>query len=120
MQNNRLIFVYNANSGLFNTVSDIAHKITSPETYQCDLCQLTHGYFKIKSKWQAYLKHTGDQFVFLHKDEFTQQYPMQNTDLPAVFIEQETGLQLYLSKQRIESLQSLDELIALLNDQLSA
>ena len=64
------------------------------------------------------MKQTGDQFVFLHKDEFVQLYPMQNTNLPAVFIEQKAGLQLFLSKERIESIQSLEELIALLNDHL--
>ena len=31
-----LLFVYNADSGLFNTMADIGHKLLSPETYaQC-------------------------------------------------------------------------------------
>lgn len=41
------LFVYNADSGLFNTATDIAHKILLPETYACNLCALTHGHFKI-------------------------------------------------------------------------
>lgn len=30
-----LIFVYNANSGMWNTMLDTIHKTVSPETYQC-------------------------------------------------------------------------------------
>ncbi|NJM95354.1 MAG: GTPase, partial [Acaryochloridaceae cyanobacterium CSU_5_19] len=41
----RLIFVYNANSGGINTALDIAHKLLSPSTYRCNLCRLTHDTF---------------------------------------------------------------------------
>jgi hypothetical protein len=41
-----LVFVYNADSGVFNTLSDIAHKIFSPETYACNLCALTPHEFR--------------------------------------------------------------------------
>ncbi len=30
----KIVFVYNANSGLMNTVLDIGHKIISPDTYE--------------------------------------------------------------------------------------
>ena len=46
----KLIFIYNADSGLFNTVTDIAHKIFSPETYSCNLCALTHDYFTVRDE----------------------------------------------------------------------
>ena len=38
-----LLFVYNADTGLFNTVADAAHKILSPSTYSCNLCKVTYG-----------------------------------------------------------------------------
>ena len=38
-----LLFVYNADSGFFNTLADIGHKLFSPATYPCQLCAITHG-----------------------------------------------------------------------------
>ena len=32
-----IVFVYNADSGLFNMVTDTAHKMLSPDTYECNL-----------------------------------------------------------------------------------
>ena len=37
----RLLFVYNADTGLFNALADSAHKILSPQTYQWVLCEVT-------------------------------------------------------------------------------
>jgi hypothetical protein len=51
-----LVFVYNADSGVFNTLSDIAHKIFSPETYACNLCALTHTNFGMRGEWKRLLK----------------------------------------------------------------
>jgi len=36
--NTTLIFVYYGESGLFNTLTHVAHKISSPQTYPCNLC----------------------------------------------------------------------------------
>ena len=52
---NRLLFVYNADSGLFNTMADIGHKIFSPQTYSCLLCALTHGYFRERDEWRRFV-----------------------------------------------------------------
>jgi hypothetical protein len=46
MKTKSLLFVYNADSGVFNLVTDIAHKIFSPQTYACQLCCITHGNFE--------------------------------------------------------------------------
>jgi hypothetical protein len=40
----KLLFVYNADSGLFNSIAEAAHKIVSPQTYRCDLCRITYGW----------------------------------------------------------------------------
>jgi hypothetical protein len=36
-----LIFVYRADRRIFNTVSHTMHRLFSPETYECPLCQIT-------------------------------------------------------------------------------
>lgn len=70
-----LIFVYNADSGAVNTLLDSAHKILSPSTYQCQLCQLTYGVFKENEAWKDFRQALSEEVVFLHRDEFEQQYP---------------------------------------------
>lgn len=75
----KLIFVYNANAGKINSLLDSAHKLISPGTYDCKLCELTHGVFKEDVDWILFresVKTTNPnlQLEFLHKDEFEKQY----------------------------------------------
>lgn len=75
----KLIFVYNANAGKINSLLDSAHKLISPGTYDCKLCELTHGVFKEDVDWIRFresVKTTNPnlQLEFLHKDEFEKQY----------------------------------------------
>ncbi|NOR25597.1 MAG: hypothetical protein GQ542_14665 [Desulforhopalus sp.] len=39
----KLIFIYNADSELANTVKDIGHKLFSPNTYDYLFCSLTYA-----------------------------------------------------------------------------
>lgn len=80
-----LLFVYNADSGLFNTVTDIAHKVFSPETYQCDLCALTHGYFSVKEQWQSFINELGVPCEFLHRNQLDSVSGIDATQLPAIY-----------------------------------
>ena len=114
----KLIFVYNADSGLFNTVSDIAHKVLSPKTYSCNLCALTHGHFKIKQDWVEFLEQIDAELEFLHRDEFLNNYQLPDPRLPAIFIETETGLLPFLDNILINNLQSLKELKTAIKNKL--
>ena len=114
MPNNKIIFVYNADSGFFNTVSDIAHKITSPETYQCELCALTHGYFTIKNQWKKFIESTEEEFEFYHRDEFVKLYGQQDEPLPAVFRQAKNRLEVLINKYQLQSLQDIQQLIDLI------
>jgi hypothetical protein len=72
-----LIFVYNANSGWLNAVVDSAHKMLSPQTYPCKLCELTHDATGQRDEWRRFresVKNTGTTLEFLHKDEFEKVY----------------------------------------------
>ena len=80
-----ILFAYNADSGLFNTMADIGHKIFSPETYECALCALTHGYFKERTQWREFVEGLDCECQFLHRDEFVRRFPDISTALPAVF-----------------------------------
>ena len=96
----RLVFVYNADSGLFNTMADIGHKIFSPQTYACDLCALTHGYFSERREWRGFVESLPLPCEFLHRDEFLQAYPeQQGLRFPAVLRADANGQQLCLTPE---------------------
>ncbi|MEJ7610614.1 MAG: hypothetical protein WKF88_05480 [Ferruginibacter sp.] len=113
----QLIFVYNANSDLLSTVTDFAHKILSPSTYQCRLCALTYGNVSIKQEWKFFVESLPIKTVFLHKDEFETQYKIQPV-LPAVFIAINGAINEVITKKETESCQTLKELKKLVTKKL--
>jgi len=44
----KLIFVYNADSGLLKGIKDLIHKNVSPDTYPCSLCAVTYDNFDMR------------------------------------------------------------------------
>ncbi|MAT65509.1 MAG: hypothetical protein CMN57_07670 [Gammaproteobacteria bacterium] len=103
----KLIFVYNADSGLFNTATDIAHKILSPQTYSCDLCALTHGHFRIRKEWVAFLESLPLEQEFLHRDEYRARYGGTEPQPPAVLLDTGEGPELLLDRQAIAACRDL-------------
>ena len=108
--NHTLVFVYNADSGLFNALSDISHKIFSPQTYQCNLCALTHSTFGMRKSWKQFLETLDKSFEFLHADELKKQYGMSNVSLPAIFVKEDKSLRLWVNATEIEECRTMDEL----------
>ena len=82
---NPLLFVYNADSGLFNTLGDIGHKLFSPATYPCRLCAITYGVLTERAEWRAFVESLGVPCEFLHRDQFRERFPGVEIALPAVF-----------------------------------
>jgi hypothetical protein len=114
-----LLFVYNADGGLFGTVTDFVHKLVSPNTYNCHLCALTYGNFLMKQEWKTFLTQLPAEKMFLHKDEFEQQYH-SSAALPAIFyLEENTPLPL-LSAAEINACPDLEKLQMLLQQKIRA
>jgi hypothetical protein len=112
----KLIFVYNADSGKWNAYMDMAHKILSPSTYPCSLCDLTYGIFKIRPEWDKFVRNSPIPFEFLHKDEFHEQYPeFKNLALPVILIQNKINTSNVLISQielaELEQIQNLEHLI---------
>jgi len=111
----KLVFVYNADSGVFNTLTDIAHKLFSPDTYQCNLCNLTHGYFQAREEWMTFLDDLDADIEFLHRDEYVRQFAANNenadVDLPAIFVKANDELKLWIDKNVINKMSSTDDLM---------
>jgi hypothetical protein len=114
----KIIFVYNADSGVFNLLSDIAHKMFSPQTYACNLCAITHSNFGMKNEWKEYLDSLENPLEFLHADEFTGKYKSEKINLPAIFIEENGALKLVASADQINESKSIEDLKSIINNAL--
>jgi hypothetical protein len=115
----RLIFVYNASSGLRNALLDGAHKALSPGTYQCNLCDLTYGVFKEKNTWKKFREEGKFKLEFLHKDEFKKQYASKfghKFVFPIVLIAVNEELQVFISAIELNKLESTEMLIELIKE----
>ncbi len=97
-----LIFVYNADSGLFNTMTDIAHKMLSPSTYSCNLCAITYGLLSEKKEWREFIEQLGIPVEFLHRDEFEQQYGTTQSQYPVVLQRDGDALKVLLAATEID------------------
>ena len=118
---NKLLFIYNANSGLGNTLLDGAHKILSPSTYQCSLCDITYGAFTERKIWKTYRETSKIPMEFLHKDEFLQQYASKfgaKFTFPIVLAQAVDDLEIFIGTEALNNLGKAEELIALIQKTL--
>jgi len=109
-----LIFVYNAESGLFHLLADAVHKMVRPETYPCRLCAVTYGAMGMRNEWREFLQRFGYPFDFLHRDELARRYGIADVALPAVFARRDERIRLWIEADAISRVRSLAELIELL------
>ena len=116
LNSKQLVFVYNADSGMFNTLTDIAHKVFSPQTYECNLCAISHSYLSERSEWKEFIETLGVECEFLHRDEFLKKYSSEEKDFPMIFELVGDELKLQLSADKINSCKSMDDLKAAIKD----
>ncbi len=105
----KLIFVYNADSGLLNTAKDIGHKLFSPQTYDCFLCSLTHGAFRENPDWKEFRQNSTAEMKFLHRDEFENEYD-RRFEYPVILTDND-ALEVAVSKDQLGSFSTLENLI---------
>ena len=112
----KLIFVYNAGSGKAHGFLDSLHKVLSPSTYPCRLCELTYGLFGQKQEWKEFLKRLNRPVEFLHKNEIPEKGPSllpQRIELPCVLIENGKRREILISA---DEFRGMEELADLMND----
>ncbi|NNK73898.1 MAG: GTPase [Flavobacteriaceae bacterium] len=107
----KLIFVYNAKSGMIHAILDSAHKLLSPSTYACRLCALTFDTFSEKKAWKAFQKSVDMEMLFYHIDEFELQYGQQHFDYPIVLQDDSSGLRPIITDKMFDNIKSTEELI---------
>lgn len=111
----KLIFVYNANSGIGNTIIDVAHKIFSPKTYNCNLCAITFDTFSENKVWKTFRAESKIDMEFLHIDEFEDKYENMSFNYPIILTKKNGDLDIFLSAQKINNLNNVEALITEIN-----
>lgn len=112
-----LLFIYNAKSDGISKAFDFAHKIISPKTYNCDLCSLTHGNFGEKKEWTAFIKTSGVNMEFYHKDEFEKQFKT-TFSYPTVLVNHNNELKEIITSNELAVFNTTEELINSINTKL--
>jgi hypothetical protein len=118
-----LIFVYNAESGFFNTIKDALHKVISPSTYQCNLCALTYGTMTVKDEWKTFVEKLVIKTEFVHRDEFlrmleTHPHKIKDINFPAVFVRKKERITLFVKHNEINKCKTLNDLMNLITQKI--
>ena len=117
----KLLFIYNADSGLANLILDGAHKILRPSTYNCKLCGITYGAFSENSIWKKFRANSKVGMEFLYKDEFKKQYASKfgyKFTFPIVLVQFENELEVFVKTEELNGLDGPEDLIALIEKRL--
>ena len=112
----RILFVYNADSGLRAWFADGMVKVFTPLRYPCNLCKITFGLLLMKKKWKRYTRGLPFHVEFLHRNEFLARYDSQD-QLPAIF-RANGELSVLLAAEEINGARTPDELIAMMDANL--
>jgi hypothetical protein len=107
-----LLFVYNADSGLLNSVRDQVHKTVSPSTYRCNLCALTYGGLGMRRSWARFTADLDLRVEFLHRDELSHQYGIDDVELPTLLLWDGGEASLLIPAEEMNDIPTLDELMS--------
>ncbi len=123
MSPQKLIFVYNAKSGKFYAWLDMAHKVVSPNTYSCKLCDITYGIATENETWKKFRETSNIEMLFLHSDEFKDAYgkdEAENFKLPLVLEDNAGHLTELISKEDFNNINTSEALIQKINSLFSS
>ena len=102
-----------------STESRIISIRSSPSTYDCNLCGISFGLGGMKKGWKHYIEDLPLPVVFLHRDEFTKEYPNAQKEFPSTWIANKEELNLLISAEEMNVPKTLEELIKLTNEKLN-
>ncbi len=117
----KLIFIYNADSGFFNTIANSFHKIFRPSTYKCSLCKLTYRIFKESFEWQMFRKQSHLNMQFLHKNDFDSSFVSKfnhRFTFPIVLVDTGDEFEVFITTEELNELKNSKELIELIKQRI--
>lgn len=94
-----LIFVYNADAKITSAAFDFLHKIISPATYPCKLCEITYGTFSMVKEWKDFLATLPVPVKLLHRDEWQHQTGRTGDVFPAAFLQKGNTFSLWIAPE---------------------
>ena len=98
-----------------HSIHNRAHKWLSPETYDCELCALTHNSFAEVTAWKNFRQSGEIQMHFYHKNEFEKAFRskwLPKYDFPIILIEADRGLEVFIAADELKKLETVEGLIA--------
>ena len=119
MKERKLVFIYNADSGILNALKDAVRKAFAPKTYECSLCAVTYGPVSMKPEWRRFIENLPVEVEFLHRGEFTDRYGRSDIRFPAAVWEKAGSVEPVLTAEEINSCGSLEELKTKVQDAVS-
>jgi hypothetical protein len=100
----RLLFVFNADTGSFNALLDSARKLL--RLNGCTLCSITHGLAGEKSEWRECKEEIGVPVDYVHRDEISAELRgVVGDQLPCIVAQTGTDLILLLAPDVLERCQ---------------
>ncbi len=117
----KLIFVYNADSGKLNALMDSLQKVVNPSSYSCKLCELTYGLIDEKKEWKKFRQNLDVEADFLHKDEFLKTYASKfghKFEFPIILAQTNKGLEVFVSKNEFLKIDHPKKLIEMIKERL--
>lgn len=117
----KLIFVYNADSGKLNSILGALQKVVDPNSYDCDLCKLTFGSFGEKKTWRDFRENVDLDMEFLHKDEFLRDYASKfgyRFEFPIILAHDQMGLEVLMSTNELRDIANVEKLISIIKKRI--
>lgn len=106
-----LIFIYNAQSGVFHSLIDNYHRVLSPFTYERSLCSLTYNNYGRLRVWKQFIQSLNIPVIFKYTDHLSEIVMDKQTKLPFVI---NTDLFLVASAEEINQCKTISALIKLI------
>lgn len=114
----KLVFAYNADSGVANGLRDLAHKTLSPRTYSCNLYSVTHTPLGMRREWRDFVRGLNVDVVFAHRDELPALCPGAAPGLPAVLVLEHGRAREWIAAPELNAVQSVADLKRLVQRRL--
>lgn len=119
VKNKKVIFVYNADSGVVSVVKDFWKKILRPSSYECNLCMQTFSTFGMKKDWKKFVKNLDVETEFQHKDEFEERYEINDAKYPSAYVQDNGSLTLFITQDEMNAVKSLEEMETLVSKKIN-
>lgn len=116
----KLIFVYNGDSGLINSLVHLMHKTFSPSTYECQLCALVYDGVSMNQAWKDFVATLGLETEYHHRDTFVKAYAQTYAAYPIALLQDGDKRQVLLDAQAFASIKTLEDLMQVVSHELSA